>query len=120
MQEDLAKTMEALKAWIERASTTATMKQVNAVRLESIGKNGEITLAFKKLKLDEVPAEDRRAWGAELNVLKETVTAVLDGNAKAIAEAELEKNLRENKVDVTLPPRPEGEGRLHPISQTLD
>ncbi len=32
----------------------------------------------------------------------------------------MDERLKTERIDVTLPPRPEGEGRLHPISQTLD
>src|SRR5690606_38033129 len=39
---------------------------------------------------------------------------------ESLARAELETRLRSERVDITLPHRPQPDGRIHPISQTMD
>src|SRR5688500_6159242 len=88
------------------------------VRDDALGRNGRITALMKTLgKLD---AETRRTTGAALNALKDEVAAALDARKAGLADEELSARLKNERVDVTLPIRPEPEGRIHPISQTVD
>jgi phenylalanyl-tRNA synthetase alpha chain len=64
--------------------------------------------------------EDRRQVGQQLNALKDAVAAALDGRKSALDAAALDQRLARERVDVTLPVRPEATGRIHPISQTVD
>src|SRR5690606_19504391 len=64
--------------------------------------------------------EQRREQGARLNEVKDAVATAIEARKSELAEAELESKLATERVDVTLPARPEAQGRLHPISQTID
>ncbi|MBZ0325574.1 MAG: phenylalanine--tRNA ligase subunit alpha, partial [Alphaproteobacteria bacterium] len=44
----------------------------------------------------------------------------IEARKAALADDALAAGLEAERVDVTLPPRPEAEGRVHPISQTID
>ncbi|MBT5110937.1 MAG: phenylalanine--tRNA ligase subunit alpha, partial [Rhodospirillaceae bacterium] len=48
------------------------------------------------------------------------VTDALESRRDALANVELDAALARDQVDITLSARPENEGRLHPISQTID
>jgi phenylalanyl-tRNA synthetase alpha chain len=64
--------------------------------------------------------EERRTMGATLNVLKTEIAAAIDSRKADLADVELDARLAGEGVDVTLPARPEGAGKIHPISQTID
>ena len=70
--------------------------------------------------LGTIAPEQRRARGAELNTLKDAVTAALEAKKDGLASGALAAAVAAERIDVTLPVRPEPDGRIHPISQTID
>ena len=117
--EDLKKTIEAVgKMLRDHASACATMNELEQLRVKALGKNGDLNQLWKQIS--PLPPEQRKEYGATLNQEKQEVTAVLQGRATILAEAEVVSRLEKERVDITLPVRPEAEGRLHPISQTID
>jgi phenylalanyl-tRNA synthetase alpha chain len=101
-----------------RIATAQSAEALDALRVELLGKKGRVTELMKTL--GSLAPEERKARGAALNTLKNTLTAEIDSKSKALAEAELDRRLAAEKIDVTLPARPWPEGRVHPISQTID
>jgi len=70
--------------------------------------------------LGALPPEERKARGAALNVLKDDIAAAIDARQKLLSAAALQEKLARESIDVTLPVRPQPDGRVHPISQTVD
>ena len=52
--------------------------------------------------------------------IKDDVAAAIDAKKTAMTDAELNAKLLAEKIDVTLPVRPESNGFIHPISQTIE
>ncbi len=94
------------------------MDALEQIRISALGKKGQITALMKDLgKLDP---EKRKAAGKELNILKQIVSNLLDVRKNDLENINLESRLAGEKIDVTLPIRPEEMGTIHPISQTTD
>ncbi len=91
---------------------------LDEARIAAMGKKGRITGLMKSL--GGLDPEARRAAGAALNLVKDEVAAAIEARRAALAGAELTARLERERVDVTLPARPERLGRIHPISQTID
>jgi phenylalanyl-tRNA synthetase alpha chain len=91
---------------------------LDAVRVAALGKKGSVTELMKSL--GKLPAEQRKDAGAALNTLKTELSDAIDARAAALAGSALESRLATERVDVTLPARPLPDGRIHPISQTMD
>lgn len=104
-----------LLASVEAAGSVATLEEV---RVHALGKKGAITAEMKNL--GAMAPEERKAAGQALNAVKDAVAAAIEAKQSAMADAELNAKLLTEKIDVTLPARPEGEGFVHPISQTID
>ncbi|WPB54985.1 phenylalanine--tRNA ligase subunit alpha [Xylophilus sp. GOD-11R] len=83
-----------------------------------LGKAGRITELMKGL--GALAVEEKKARGAVINQAKQAIEASLSERRKFLAEAELERQLRAESLDVTLPGRVRGEGGLHPVSLTLE
>ena len=96
----------------------ASMPALEEIRVSSLGKKGRITDLMKTL--GALQPEARKARGAALNVLKDEIAALIDERQKILTAAALQDRLAREGVDVTLSPRPQPEGRIHPISQTID
>jgi phenylalanyl-tRNA synthetase alpha chain len=91
---------------------------LEALRIAELGKKGRITQMMRSLA--GMDPDARRLAGAALNALKGEVAAAIDGRKTALAEAALDARLMDERLDVTLAPRPEARGAIHPISQTID
>ncbi|MFA6279461.1 MAG: phenylalanine--tRNA ligase subunit alpha [Bdellovibrionales bacterium] len=101
---------------IEGAGDSASLE---AVRVEALGKKGKLTEMMKAL--GGLDPDARKAMGAALNEVKVAVTAALEVKGKTLAAAALTARLEKERIDISLPARGgESEGRIHPITQTLD
>ena len=108
-----------LKAELEDLiENTNSMEDLERIRISSLGKKGKITALMKDLSALE--PEKRKVAGKELNVLKQIVSGLINDRKKNLENVSLESRLVEEKIDITLPIRPEEIGTIHPISQTTD
>lgn len=106
------------RKWLDATAGAGDVAALEQVRVEALGKKGEISQLMKGL--GGLSPDERREQGARLNEVKDAVAVAIEARKSELAEAELEKKLATERVDVTLPARPEAQGRLHPISQTID
>ncbi|MEJ0063752.1 MAG: phenylalanine--tRNA ligase subunit alpha [Alphaproteobacteria bacterium] len=105
-----------------RIAAAASVAQLEELRVAALGKKGQITEQMKML--GALPPETRKERGAELNRVKDALTALIETRKAALAESELNERLKTERVDITLSPRPAQspmtDGRVHPVSQTID
>ncbi len=111
--------LTALRNELEGAVQAAdSLEALEGVRVRTLGRRGSVTELMKSL--GRAAPEERRERGQALNRLKQAVADAIDARKAALAEADLERRLASERIDVTLPVRPAPEGSLHPISQTID
>src|SRR6185436_12060212 len=103
---------------LTRVASAADETALEAVRVEALGKKGSISEALKTL--GSMTSDERKAKGPLLNGMRDRVTAAIAERKSALAGAALDQKLQTERVDVTLPVRPEPAGRIHPVSQVLD
>jgi phenylalanyl-tRNA synthetase alpha chain len=112
---DLTDLLAAARGAVAGAKDPAAL---DAVRIEYLGKKGKLTELMKGL--GAIAPEQRKERGAQLNQLKNDITAELERRTESLNAGALDARLAAEKVDITLPPRPAPDGRIHPISQTID
>src|SRR5262245_10380022 len=105
---------EALVA-VEQAADLAAL---DAARVMALGKKGSVTGLMKTL--GGLAPDERRAFGAQVNELKAEIEAALETRKSALSASALAAKLTNERIDVSLPTRPEGQGTLHPIGQVMD
>lgn len=98
-----------------RAQTPADLENAKALFL---GKTGKITEWMKGLA--SLPVEEKKTRGAAINQAKQMIEAALAARRQALADADLEAQLKSEALDVTLPGRRVPDGGLHPVSLTLE
>ena len=91
---------------------------VEAIRVSALGKKGAIS--ERMAGLGKMAPDERKSAGAALNVLKDRVNEALAARKSVLAEAALEARLATEKIDVTLPVRPQSAGTIHPVSQVWE
>jgi phenylalanyl-tRNA synthetase alpha chain len=100
---------------IESAADTAALE---AARVAALGKKGKLTELMKGL--GGLDAEARKAQGQALNQLRAAIEGALQAKKEALEAAALDQKLAAERIDVTLPPRPMPQGRIHPLSQCME
>ena len=99
----------------EQAATPAELENAKALFL---GKSGRITELMKGLA--NLPVDEKKSRGAAINLSKQAIETALNLRRQALADIELQAQLRAEALDVTLPGRLSGIGGLHPVSLTLE
>ena len=107
---------------VERAALAAIAgsdaeRALEDVRVRYLGKRGEITALLKSL--GGMDAAERPAAGARINAAKRTLLAAIAKRRDALGREQLQRELAQQAVDVTLPGRSRAGGSLHPITQTF-
>jgi len=115
MSDDTHTLLSETEAALAAATDT---REWGAVRVGVLGRNGKLTGLLRDL--GKTPAEQRRERGAELNRLKDRLTAVIEARKAALDAVELDRRLAAERIDVTLPPRSTEAGLIHPISRTIE
>lgn len=109
---------QALHNWKQEIDSCNSLKELEDVRVRLLGKSGEITQMLKTL--GTMDADQRREKGAEINQIKEGVLVSLEQRHAHLANQALNEKLAHETVDVTLSPRPETIGTLHPLTRTIE
>jgi phenylalanyl-tRNA synthetase alpha chain len=94
-----------------------TPAELENAKARYLGKAGRITELLKGLA--QAAPEQKKARGALINEAKQRIEAALNAHRQALADAELEQQLRAEALDVTLPGRGRGTGGLHPVTRAM-
>ena len=113
--DNLNELVTAAKISFGQSTTPADLENAKA---QFLGKSGRITELMKGLA--QLSVEEKKSRGAAINQTKQAVEAALTECRQALANAELEKQLKAEALDVSLPGRPQPPGGLHPVSLTLE
>ena len=94
------------------------MADLEQAKARYLGKGGSLTELLKGL--GKMEPEARREAGARINQVKERLEDALRERREAIRRKELERQLAQESLDVTLPGRGAGVGGLHPVTLSLE
>lgn len=112
---ELDSIVDSARSAFAAALTPAELENAKA---QFTGKTGRITELMKGMAALSV--EEKKTRGAAINVAKQAIEGALNARRQALADAELESQLKAESLDVTLPGRVREAGGLHPVSLTLE
>ena len=98
-------------------SAIQNKQQLEEIRINFLGKKGLVTELFSQLK--DVAPEEKKAFGARVNQVRDEVTKKIDSAKEAFENAELNEKLQGEKIDVTAPTRKNNLGKIHPINKVM-
>ncbi len=101
----------------QRIEDVNDSKSLYELQVKFLGKKGILTKVMKGLK--ELSSEERALFGKSLNELKVEIQEVINENEKKYKEAELNEQLQNEKIDVTLPGIYFENGSIHPLTRMV-
>ena len=103
---------------LEQIANAEDAKALDEARVAALGKKGQITELLKTL--GSMPMEERVSFGKKINVVKAEIEAKITEKKQELETKQLNEKLKKEVIDVTLPCRPETQGRIHPVSKVYE
>ncbi len=112
-------TLDEIKRNFEQESKILnTFAEIEEIRVKFTGRSGFVTEALKKIS--DIPTDDRKAYGAQVNELKAFITEAIAIKKQDIETSEIKHRLDSESIDITLPVRSNRIGAIHPISNAIN
>ncbi len=111
LEQIRAKALEQI-ALMESGEASAALDKLNDVRVNILGKKGELTAVLKGMK--DVAPEDRPKVGQMVNDARAEIEAALEQAKKKMERALREAAMKAEVIDVTLPAKKNEMGHRHP------
>jgi phenylalanyl-tRNA synthetase alpha chain len=101
---------------LKKIKEAETLEALEAIRIELLGKKGQLTEAMKGL--GKLEPEIRKAQGQALNKIKQELQTAIDDKKAKLELIEQNQKLVTQTIDLTKPidPGASSEGRYHPIT----
>lgn len=109
---------ELLEQAIVAVTDAVDISALEQLRVYYLGKKGVLTGQLKRL--GGLPAEQRPAFGKDVNIVKERLQAAIATRNEALQSSARVQQLASEQIDVTLPGRGRGRGGLHPVTRTIE
>ena len=104
--------------FLSKLKQRLNLSEINKIKSDLFGKNGLISLQFKKI--GTIAESERKQFASDLNIIKDELQDLINSKINEIENAEINQKLEKEKIDITLPERPYVKGKIHPVSQTID
>ena len=115
MKEKLKKIHEEALKQIE---TSDSLEKLNEVRVNFLGKKGELTSVLKSMK--DVSPEERPVVGQLVNETRQAIEDTLNETKTRLETVAREEKLKNEVIDVTLPAKRAQVGHRHPNTIALE
>ena len=115
MKEQLAKIRAEAISALESAKDAADL---DALRVKYLGKKGELTGVLKMM--GRLSPEERPVMGQLANDVRAALENALEACSQKLEAAAMERRLRDEALDVTIPGKPVRQGRRHPMNTALE
>ena len=111
--------LEAIRsAALEAIQSTQDAAELDAVRVQYLGKKGELTAVLKQM--GKLSPEERPVMGQVANEVRAALEAAIESQSAALAEKALADQLARETLDVTIPGTEVKIGHKHPMYIALD
>lgn len=107
-----------------RLAAEESLKQIDSmagleeIRVKFLGKKGELTSVLRGM--GQLSAEERPLIGQLANQIRSGIEERLETAKEHLQQAELEKKLSRETIDVTVPGKRPNVGKTHPLTTVLD
>ena len=103
---------------IKEISEAKNVKELNDLRVKYLGKKGELTTILRGM--GELSPEERPQIGSLVNVVKANLENIIQENEAKYQEEELNRKLKEETIDITLPSTKIKRGSKHPVNRVIE
>ncbi|EGO6527939.1 phenylalanine--tRNA ligase subunit alpha [Enterococcus faecalis] len=111
--------LEALRDnTLKEIAQVATLKELNQIRIETLGKKGPITEVLRGMK--NLSPEERPVVGGFANEIRDLLTEAIEARKVVLENEALNAALKEESLDVTLPGKQMPQGTRHILTQVME
>ena len=103
---------------LENIKNASNLDELENVRVTSIGKKGKLSVLMKQL--GSLEPSKRKETGQKLNLIQKDILTSIESKRNGLGKQQLDERLENEKIDISLPVRPDETGRIHPLSRTMD
>ena len=103
---------------LDRIKSADSLNALEELRVQALGKSGSITAMLKTL--GQMDPGTRAAEAPKIHALREAVAEAIAARKASLDEAELERRLATERLDLSLPAAEAPRGSIHPVSQVMD
>ena len=86
-----------------------TLAELDVARVKYLGRSSELKLALREVR--------DRETGMGLNAVREALEGAVEAREHELERAELDRTIRDDRIDVTMPGRRRERGHLHLVTQ---
>lgn len=115
MQEQISKIREVAVEQIEKA---ADAKELEELRVKYLGKKGELTAILRGM--GGLSPEERPIIGSKVNEARDEIEKLIKTRENEFEKQELERKLKEQRIDITLPSTKVKRGSKHPLNRIIE
>jgi phenylalanyl-tRNA synthetase alpha chain len=102
---------------ITEVEASADLSSLDQIRVNYLGKKGLLTQQLKQL--GKLPADERPQAGQVINLAKAAVQEAIESRKTFLEDEQLNEQIKQGRLDITLPGRGGKRAGLHPITLTL-
>lgn len=95
-----------------------SLQGLDSVRVKYLGKKGELTSVLRGM--GALSAEERPIIGSLVNKVRDELEELILDKENNFKQAELNKKLEKEKLDITLPSKKTIRGSEHPLNRTIE
>lgn len=110
--------VKTLRGFVEEIAECVDTDSLYQVKVKYLGKKGLISNLSKQMK--DVAPENKREFGQMVGSLRSEFESLHDEKEASLKKSELDKKLREESIDITLPGLPLQAGGIHPVNRAYN
>ncbi len=95
-----------------------SLQGLDSVRVKYLGKKGELTSVLRGM--GALSADERPIIGSLVNKVRDEIEELISEKESNFKQAELNKKLEKEKLDITLPSKKTIRGSEHPLNRTIE
>ncbi len=103
---------------LEKLASISNLKELEELRVAILGKKGELTQILKGM--GGLSKEERPIVGQLANEVRNAIESKIDSIKNELLAKEEEEQLKNEKIDVTIPARRKNLGSRHPMTKVID
>ena len=103
---------------LEKIAEAKDMQTLNEVRVEFLGKKGELTAVLRGM--GALSPEERPVIGALVNEVRDALEEKISTAEAELKEKELQAKLEKEKIDITIPSTKIIRGSKHPLNRVIE
>lgn len=104
-------------AFLKSAKDIETLKDLETIRVQYLGKKGQLTIALKGM--GKLSPEERPTIGKLANVIRAEIEKTIQDKKEWLEEKKIELEIQNEKLDITLPGRMPERGHRHPLNLVM-